>query len=80
MRKTKKYIAAFLLVLACTLVTPAMAGPQNGEVNHVLSQPKPCSAELPDSIWTEIHTSILDLILEWVVVHDWFPQWGAGGE
>jgi len=79
MNRAKKFIAVFLLVLACSLTLPAVAGPQNGEVNHVVSQPKPCSAELPDSIWSEMPNSILDLIREWVVVHDWFPQWGAGG-
>ena len=75
MRKTKTIIAVFLLVLACSLTVPAMAGPQNGEVNHILSQPRPCSGELPESIYSEMHTSILDLIREWVVISDWIPFW-----
>lgn len=75
MRKTKTIIAVFLLGLACSLAAPAMAGPQNGEVNHVLSQPKPCSGELPETVFGEMHTSILDMIREWVVVQDWFPHW-----
>jgi hypothetical protein len=79
MREFKILIATMMLVAACLMVTPAMAGPQNGEVNHFgqyNADTAPCSGRLPESLWDEVLEDIYNLILDIMPVHKQVPQGG----
>ena len=69
MHKVRALFVALVLVVAVTVTLPALAGPQNGEVNHFGHQGQtyhPCAGELPGTLLDEVLANLRVLIRTWL--------------
>ena len=76
MHKLMALIAALLLCLAAT---PALAGPQNGEVNHYGhhgQEYSPCVGEVPDRQSEGMFDELLELFETWFAALPCLKGWG----
>ncbi len=74
LREFRAVPAALLLMAACLLATPALAGPQNGEVNHARTDVNSVSVEGPTIEVSGPLAFFRDLLM--LIPLDWLvPSW-----
>jgi len=79
MHKLMALVAALLLCLAAT---PALAGPQNGEVNHYGQHGQehhPCVGQVPERQNDRVFDELLELFEAWFATLPCLKMWGVGG-
>jgi len=67
MKKIKAIVLGVFLVAALAVATPALAGPQNGEVNHATGG-QDCAGTLPDNFVEDVTQYLFTYVLEWLPV------------
>ena len=81
MRATKTILLTAILALAFAVTAPALAGPQNGEVNHASGSVHFCVGTAPDPFWKEILSHrYVDLVIELLPLELLFPDAGDPSE
>ncbi len=77
MTTKRTILLTMTLCLAVALVTPAFAGPQNGEVNHAREKTQYCVGTAPDSVWDVVLSyPYVDLLIQLLPLHLLFPDSG----
>jgi len=76
---TYKRIALLTALMLCLAAAPALAGPQNGEVNHhgeYGQDYRPCAGEIPDRESATMLDELLELLEVWFSAVPSIKVWG----